>query len=41
MSVVEPGSTGAGLIGRVKDILLRPGPTWDAIDAEPAKGGKA
>lgn len=34
MSVVEPGSAGAGLVQRVKDILLKPGPTWDAIDGE-------
>ncbi|HEY0648792.1 Yip1 family protein [Phenylobacterium sp.] len=34
MSVVEPGSAGAGLIGRVKDILTKPGPTWDVIDGE-------
>ncbi len=36
MSVVEPGSPGASLIQRVQDILLRPKPTWDQIDAEPA-----
>jgi len=36
MSVVEPGSAGAGLIGRVKDILTKPDPTWDVIDGEPA-----
>lgn len=34
MSVVEPGSTGAGLVARVKDILLKPEPTWDVIDGE-------
>ena len=34
MSVVEPGSAGAGLIGRVKEILTKPGPTWDVIDGE-------
>lgn len=39
MSVVEPGSAGAGLIGRVKDILLKPGATWDVIDGEPATIG--
>jgi len=39
MSVVEPGSAGAGLIGRVKDILTKPGPTWDVIDGEPATIG--
>ncbi|HEX2558711.1 Yip1 family protein [Phenylobacterium sp.] len=39
MSVVEPGSTQSKLIQRVKDILLRPGPTWDVIDTEPASLG--
>jgi hypothetical protein len=39
MSVVEPGAAGAGLIGRVKDILLKPSPTWDVIDTEPATIG--
>src|SRR5690349_2463746 len=39
MSVVEPGASSAGLIGRVKDILLRPDPTWDVIDNEPATIG--
>lgn len=39
MSVVEPGSTQSNLIQRVKDILLRPSPTWDAIEAEPASVG--
>ena len=39
MSVVEPGSAGAGLIARVKDILLKPGETWDVIDGEPATIG--
>lgn len=34
MSVVEPGAAGAGLVQRVKDILLKPSPTWDAIDGE-------
>jgi len=34
MSVVEPGSAGAGLIARVKDILLKPDETWDVIDQE-------
>jgi hypothetical protein len=36
MSVVEPGPTSSGLIQRVQDILLRPKPTWEVIDAEPA-----
>ncbi|WP_337187251.1 Yip1 family protein [Phenylobacterium sp.] len=34
MSVVEPGSAGAGLVARVKDILTKPSPTWDVIDGE-------
>jgi hypothetical protein len=36
MSVVEPGPASSGLIQRVQDILLRPKPTWDVIDVEPA-----
>lgn len=39
MSVVEPGSSQSNLIQRVKDILLRPSPTWDVIEAEPATVG--
>lgn len=35
MSVVDGGSS-AGLVQRVQDILLRPKPTWDVIDTEPA-----
>lgn len=34
MSVVEPGSAGAGLVARVKGILLKPTETWDVIDQE-------
>ncbi len=34
MSVVEPGSAGASLIARVKNILMQPSATWDVIDAE-------
>lgn len=34
MSVVEPGSAGAGLVARVKGILLKPAETWDVIDQE-------
>jgi len=34
MSVVEPGSAGAGLVERVKSILLKPASTWDVIDGE-------
>lgn len=36
MSVVEPGSAGPRLAGRVWAMLSRPAPTWDAIEAEPA-----
>ena len=36
MSVVEPGSMGSSLIGRIKSILLQPSATWDVIDTEPA-----
>jgi hypothetical protein len=36
MSVVEPGAAGAGLIARVKSILLQPKPTWEVIDREPS-----
>ncbi|MET0295701.1 MAG: Yip1 family protein [Phenylobacterium sp.] len=36
MSVVEPGSSHSRLLQRVKDILLRPSPTWEVIDAEPS-----
>jgi Yip1-like protein len=39
MSVLEPGSTGSSLLGRVKGILLQPSATWDVIDAEPASIG--
>jgi len=39
MSVVEPGSASAGLVARVKGILLKPTETWDAIDREPATIG--
>lgn len=35
MSVVDGGSS-SNLIQRVQDILLRPKPTWDVIDNEPA-----
>jgi hypothetical protein len=34
MSVVEPGSAGAGLVARVVAILTKPRETWDEIDAE-------
>lgn len=36
MSAVEPGAATSGLVERVKSILLRPSPTWDQIEAEPA-----
>ncbi len=36
MSAVEPGSATTGLIDRVKAILLKPAPTWEVIDKEPA-----
>lgn len=36
MSVVDGGGSASGLIQRVQDILLRPGPTWEKIEAEPA-----
>jgi hypothetical protein len=36
MSIVEPGSAGAGLFARAKAILMNPKPTWEEIDAESA-----
>lgn len=39
MSVVEPGTTGAGLVARVKAILLQPRATWEVIAREPATVG--
>lgn len=39
MSVVEPGAATSGIVDRVKAILLRPSPTWDVIEAEPATIG--
>lgn len=40
MSVVDGGGpVPAGLVQRVQDILLRPDPTWDKIDTEPATIG--
>lgn len=35
MSIVEPGSAGAGLIVRVKALILQPSATWDEIEREP------
>ena len=34
MSSVEPGSAGESMVARIKDLLLRPVPTWDVIQAE-------
>lgn len=31
---VSPFSPSSGLVGRVKDIIMKPGPTWDVIDGE-------
>lgn len=39
MSVVEPGSSQSNLMQRVKDILLQPSLTWDAIESESASVG--
>lgn len=39
MNAVEPGSASAGLVERVKSILLKPSATWDVIDGEPATIG--
>jgi len=39
MSVLEPGSAGSSLIGRVKSLLLQPAATWDVIDTETATIG--
>jgi hypothetical protein len=39
MSVVEPGSASSGLVDRVKNILLKPTPTWQVIEPEPATVG--
>jgi hypothetical protein len=36
MNVVEPGSAGENLIARAKELILRPLPTWDVIQAEDA-----
>jgi hypothetical protein len=35
VSVVEPGSAGMGLLGRVRAMLFRPSRAWDAIAEEP------
>lgn len=39
MSVVEGGSAGTGLVGRIKGILLTPSTEWDRIEREPATIG--
>lgn len=39
MSVIEPGAASAGLVARVKAILLKPEETWAVIDGEPATIG--
>lgn len=39
MSVIEPGAASAGLVARVKAILLKPDETWAVIDGEPATIG--
>ncbi len=36
MTIIEPGTARANLVARVKNLLLRPGATWDEIDQEPA-----
>lgn len=39
MSVIEGGSAGTGLVGRIKGILLTPSTEWDRIEREPATIG--
>lgn len=39
MSVVDDGSAGAGLVARVKGILLSPSAEWEKIEREPATIG--
>lgn len=39
MSVVDGGSAGTGLVGRIKGILLTPSTEWDRIEREPATIG--
>lgn len=39
MTIVDPGSTGANIVARVKAILLHPKATWEVIDGEPATVG--
>jgi hypothetical protein len=36
MSIVDPSSTGANIVARVKSILLQPKATWEVIDGEAA-----
>lgn len=39
MSTVEGGPSASGMVQRVRNLLLKPGPTWAEIDAEPATIG--
>ena len=39
MTIIEPGSARAGLVARVKSLLLQPSATWDDVDREPATVG--
>ena len=36
MNVVEPGSRAENILARAKELILRPVPTWDVIEAEEA-----
>src|SRR5436190_14540308 len=36
MSSVEPGSRARNILDRAKELILRPVPTWEVIDAEEA-----
>lgn len=36
MTVIESGAGGAGLVARVKNILLKPKAEWEVIESEPA-----
>jgi hypothetical protein len=36
MTIVDPSAGTAGLVARVKAVLMQPKATWDVIDAEPA-----
>ena len=39
MAAVEPEKPRSGLVARAADMILRPGGTWRAVDAEPAEIG--